>query len=157
MLQALAYLDWPLVIYTATFDWPLILAHFHRYKVKQPDRMPHIIDPLVIDRQLNPFRHGLRRLDHVAAAFGYELTNAHDALEDCLATAAVHRGLLKQHPHLTQYTLQELTRMQARWHRNWVRELREFRQKIGRPVSLSDRWPYDPDKFEAIYGLRIDA
>lgn len=157
MLSGLAHMGWPLVIYTAVFDWPLILSHFHRHGVAMPRRTPHIIDPLVIDRKLNPFRPGLRRLSHVAAAFGYQLTNAHDALEDCLATAAVLRGLIRQHPRLGRYSLDQLDRLQALWHRRWAEELMEFRRKIGRPVSISPRWPYDPDKFEAHHGVRLEA
>src|SRR5690606_4831089 len=82
----------PVVIYNAPFDWPMMLAECDRYGVDIP-RDIYLIDPLLIDRHMDRYRKGGRKLEVVARHYGVTLTNAHSAEADAVATAGVARAL----------------------------------------------------------------
>jgi len=103
----------PLVIYNAPFDWPFVLAEAARNHVSI--RTPHIIDPLVIDRAVDRYRRGSRKLEAVAAHYGCELTLAHDARADAIAAVAVARAVGERYPEAGDLTPLELQAKQAEW------------------------------------------
>ena len=103
----------PLVIYNAPFDWPFVLAEIRRHGMGLG--RPDIIDPLVMDRGLDRYRRGSRKLDAVAAHYGQTLAQAHDARADAIAAAAVARALAQRYPEVGDRSPVELQLPQARW------------------------------------------
>lgn len=76
----------PLVIYNAGYDLPLLLAEAERIEwALPPGFAPLILDPLVIDRALDKYRKGSRKLDAVAAHYHVPLKGSHDARADATA------------------------------------------------------------------------
>ena len=65
--------------------WPFVLAEAQRHGVSIAK--PDIVDPLVIDRAVDRYRRGSRRLDAVAAHYGHDPAQAHDARTDAIARA----------------------------------------------------------------------
>lgn len=85
---------YPVVAYNAAFDLSLIDAECARHGLEGlvefcgRDVTP-VLDPYVIDKQVDRFRPGKRQLEVTAAHYGVTLNTAHTADGDVLATAHV--------------------------------------------------------------------
>lgn len=81
----------PVVVYNATFDLTLLKSEVERHYPGMRFTAPDVvIDPLVLDKQLDQFRRGSRKLVDVAAHYGVKVSeNAHDAREDCIMAGAL--------------------------------------------------------------------
>lgn len=55
-----------------------------------------IIDVLVIDKHVDAYRHGSRKLGSLAASYGCRLDNAHDAAHDTLAACRVAYTMMRR-------------------------------------------------------------
>ena len=96
----------PLVIFNAPFDWPFVLAEAQRYDVSVGT--PELIDPLVIDRAVDQYRRGSRKLGAVAAHYGCELDQAHHARSDAIAAVAIARAVGERYPEAGGLTPRDL-------------------------------------------------
>src|SRR5699024_5294267 len=80
-----------------------------------------VIDPLVVDRAVDPYRRGKRRLgdlcDHYEVITDAEL---HTAEVDVIATLGVLEGLVTHFPQLGRRSLAELHEWQEREHAQWA-------------------------------------
>lgn len=97
---------WPIVIYNATFDWPLLLVEADRHGVDFPPAAA-ILDPYLLDKMVDRYRRGSRKLVDVAAHYGVDLDagDAHGALADAVASARVMRAILREHPAMAGHPL----------------------------------------------------
>ncbi len=73
-----------------------------------------VIDPLVLDKALDRYRRGSRKLADVCAHYGITLDNAHDASADTLAAIALARALARAYPQIARMTPQELHEFQVK-------------------------------------------
>lgn len=96
----------PVVIYNAAFDWPLLLAEADRHGVDFPAAAA-ILDPFLLDKMVDRYRKGGRKLIDVAGHYGVDLdeADAHGALADATAAGRVMRALLRQHPAIAGHPL----------------------------------------------------
>ncbi len=124
----------PLVIYNAPFDWPFVLAEAQRHGVRLAK--PEIIDPLVIDRAVDRYRRGSRRLEAVAAHYDHDLGQTHDARADAIAAAAIARAVGTQYPDVGGVTPRALQPLQATWHAAHADSLSRH---LGTPIDHG--WP----------------
>ena len=124
----------PLVIYNAPFDWPFVLAEAQRHGVSIGK--PEIVDPLVIDRAMDRYRRGNRKLDTVAAHYGYDLGQAHDARADAIAAVAIARGVAARYPEAGGLTPLALQPLQVKWCAEYAESLSSY---LGKPVDPG--WP----------------
>jgi DNA polymerase-3 subunit epsilon len=84
----------PVVIMNARYDLTVLDREARRRGLTHllPDFFPGlIVDPLVIDRHLDRFRRGSRRLPDLCEAYGVELEQAHSATADATAAARLAR------------------------------------------------------------------
>lgn len=94
--------DVPLVIYNAGFDWPMLVTESARFGIGI-EPVP-LADPRLLDRHLDPYRRGGRRLETVCEFYGVKLDNAHDAKSDCLASVEVLRAIARKYPQIGAMT-----------------------------------------------------
>lgn len=82
-----SYSGHPLVIQNARYDLTVVDRECRRHGLDDLLPLVHgpVIDPLVIDKWLNRFRKGSRKLDAICAHYGVMLDDAHDAGADALA------------------------------------------------------------------------
>lgn len=82
------------VAYNANFDISMLIQQALDYGVELPEIGP-ILDPLIIDRGVDKYRRGPRKLLNVAAHYGVEFSDndAHDAGNDARATLQVMRAM----------------------------------------------------------------
>ena len=124
-----------MVIYNAPFDWSFVLTEAQRHGVSIGK--PEIIDPLVIDRAMDRYRRGNRKLDTVAAHYGHDLGQAHDARADAIAAVAIARGVAARYPEAGGLTPLALQPLQVKWCAEYAESLSRY---LGKPVDPG--WPF---------------
>ena len=78
-------LNAPLVAYNAAFDLSLLKNEAGRYGFGWNFTAP-VVDPFIMDKQVDKFRKGKRTLTVTSAHYGIDIgENAHDAEADCVA------------------------------------------------------------------------
>lgn len=147
----------PMVIMNAPYDISLLDREMRRhwsYRIKP--FVPYVVlDPYVIDKHLDPYRRGKRKLVDLAAQYGVEVrADAHDAEADCWMAGQVMLKML-EHPKLRDMQLFELHKAQVQWKAEQMQSLRTYFQKNDRDWStIREEWPlipyedpaYDPDE-----------
>ncbi len=138
-----SFRGYPLVIYNACYDWPLLMAECARIQgfdyLGQPK--PLFLDPLVIDRALDKYRKGSRKLEDVAKFYGVPLMGAHGAEADATATLGVMRALIKVYPQLKTFDLTTMQKLQAGWYVEWRDHINEYWAKSGKTDRIVGEWP----------------
>ncbi|GAA1214621.1 hypothetical protein GCM10009675_40910 [Prauserella alba] len=77
----------PLCVYNAAFDLTLLDAEMSRHQGRSLPLSGPVVDPLCIDRHLDPGREQRRRLSDVCGHYGVLLEGAHTSSGDALAAA----------------------------------------------------------------------
>ncbi|WP_310689414.1 exonuclease domain-containing protein [Pontimonas sp.] len=133
----------PLVVYNASYDLSLCYREALRYGIEPLSQPKPVIDPLVIDRALDPYRKGKRTLDAVATHYGVVNPAAHNAEGDALTTGLVTRALVARFPE-PMADLAALHDHQVDWAHSWAENFRRYLENQGRPArGLSGAWPLD--------------
>jgi DNA polymerase-3 subunit epsilon len=151
-LAALWGTDTPLVPFNARYDVSVFhrecLRHGVRTVAQRPgaDKFP-VVDPMILDKQIDRYRRGSRTLGAVCAHYGVTLDGAHDATAD--ATAAGHLAVAITRKHFDDWTPVELHDAQVHWARRQAEGLqRYFNRKTAEdgvprePVDVD--WPLIP-------------
>lgn len=128
-----------LAIYNGSFDLSLIAAHAPGFAVGGL-----VVDPFVLDKRVArlPTGSGVRKLGAVAARYGVELGDAHNAESDALATARLAWKLPRLYPELAAYSSDELMQQQQHWYREHVHQLIDRMRHNGRDYShVRTEWP----------------
>jgi DNA polymerase-3 subunit epsilon len=161
MLQEITERGVPLVVFNTKFDLPILTAEFHRHGINN-GAWPEIIDPLVIDKHVDRYRGGSRKLDAVCEHWGVELVNAHSSTGDAeaallLAQAMFDRGVLNnslvyekkgEDGELCLFQVDgsssSLQAAQAAWADQQSDSLRKFWRKKGNPLwkTVTNGWPF---------------
>jgi DNA polymerase-3 subunit epsilon len=132
----------PVVVMNASFDITIAAMLFRRFGLK-PITWEALVDPLVIDRQVDRYRCGKRRLDALCQTYDVVLGSPHDAGNDADATVTLARTIAKRYPEIAACEITELTRLQVDWHRAWALEYDSWCRDNGRPGLPPEefRWP----------------
>ncbi|MGA3352236.1 MAG: exonuclease domain-containing protein [Acidimicrobiales bacterium] len=132
----------PVVAMNASFDITIATALFRSFGLR-PIVWEVLVDPLVIDRHVDRYRSGKRRLDALCRTYGVELCAPHDAGSDADATVEIARSIADRYPEIAESEIGELTRSQADWHRSWALEYDSWCRENGRPGLAPEEfcWP----------------
>lgn len=132
-----------IVMYNATFDWPLILAEAERHGAIDVPAFAAILDPLLIDRKVDKYRKGSRKLVDVAAHYKVELSaeDAHGAAADAAASGRVMWRIVEAWPHLSDYSLAMLWMRQVRAHEEWRFGLVDYLRRSDPDADIAPGWP----------------
>ncbi|RCV55170.1 exonuclease domain-containing protein [Marinitenerispora sediminis] len=140
--------DRGLVIFNAPFDLGVLDNELRRRDMKSlTDRLgtaPRpIIDPLVIDRGIDPYRRGPRNLGAMCAYYGVDLTDAHTAVADAAACLALAQEIAARHPDLAGLALPALHERQVEWAAGYARSRQEWldRRRPGHGRVIDGTWP----------------
>lgn len=131
-----------LVIFNATFDWPLLAADLAR--LDPPLALPpcRLIDPLVIDRHVDRYRKGKRTLTAACGVYGIVLDDAHRAGADALASLGVARAVGRHSLEVAGLDLDAMQDLQRTAHAAWRDSFNAYLARISadRPPVTGD-WP----------------
>ncbi|MGO9557913.1 MAG: exonuclease domain-containing protein [Acidimicrobiales bacterium] len=132
----------PLVAMNASFDVTIAACLFARAGLPS---LPWdlVIDPLVIDRRVDKYRKGKRRLDALCETYGVRLDGAHDAGQDAEAALSLAREIGRRWPEAGDLDPEELTIFQRAWQHTWAAEFNDWCITEGRPGLSPEeyRWP----------------
>lgn len=109
----------PVVAMNAAFD-VTIATRLFRDEGLSPLGWTRVLDPLVMDRHLDRYRRGSRKLTALCSHYGVALEGAHDAASDARAAVELVRVLGRRFPEVGRLGATELTRLHALWHREWA-------------------------------------
>lgn len=84
----------PVVAYNAAYDFSLLHNQALSLGI-EPVRFGSVIDPLIIDKTVDKWRKGSRKLENVAQHYNVSLENAHTAKDDAVAAGLVGLAVLR--------------------------------------------------------------
>jgi DNA polymerase-3 subunit epsilon len=132
----------PVVIYNARFDWPLLVTEADRHGLVWPDAP--LLDPLVLDKHLDRYRKGSRRLTVVAAWYGVVLTedDAHGALADAIAAGRTMRAMVDRSPEMAATPIDAMQLWQERWFDDQQASFADYMRRTKDPLFTAHLgWP----------------
>ncbi|MGW6391121.1 exonuclease domain-containing protein [Streptomyces sp. NPDC055103] len=140
----------PLVVMNAPFDLTMLEHEAERYGVRSlfSASVPLVLDPRVLDKHVDRYRRGSRRLEDLCRTYDVVHGGAHDAGADAVAACAVTVALADEYPWIGKTPLEDLHEMQVRWAADQQAGLRDhFAATPGkefRAASVRTDWPIVP-------------
>lgn len=135
----------PVTTMNARYDFTVV----HRLAGLLSDELlPFILDPFVLDKQMDRYRKGSRRLEALMAHYGVvfpEGMTAHDAAADAVGAVLVVEAMARKYPWLAKTPLTTLMTNQRRWHEKQQTGLSEYFVRQGDPPIPPDHfgWPIE--------------
>jgi DNA polymerase-3 subunit epsilon len=146
-LAEAARLGLPLVVMNAPYDLTLLDRELRRHQgVPLGQYLTGspllVLDPRVLDKHLDRYRKGRRRLSDLCEHYGVALEDAHDAAADATAAMELVRAIGRLHAErLAPLTPAELHLRQAVWHAAQARGLQKWFSSSGSPEVVDTSWP----------------
>jgi DNA polymerase-3 subunit epsilon len=131
----------PLIAYNASYDLTVLDAELRRHGHPPLTIGGPVIDPLVLDRALDRYRRGSRKLAAACEHYQVRLDGAHDAAADALAAGRVAWRIAQLHPHIAAMPLPELHAFQARAHETWADGFESYLRSQGKSEIIDRAWP----------------
>jgi DNA polymerase-3 subunit epsilon len=139
----------PVVAFNARFDLTCLDREARRLGIEPLlDRVGGeagmlVVDPFVLDKQLDRFRKGKRTLGAVCAHYNVPLDEAHASHADALAAARVAWRLGQAFAEL-HVELAELHRQQIAWAAEQAASFEDYLRRNGREERIEPAWPIIP-------------
>jgi DNA polymerase-3 subunit epsilon len=143
----------PVIAFNARFDLTMLDREARRHgvlplidRVGGPAGML-VVDPHVLDKQLDRFRKGKRTLTAVCAHYRVPLddADAHAANADALAAARVAWRLGQASPELRAIDLRELHGNQVAWAAEQAASFQDYLRSNGSVERIEGAWPIVPE------------
>lgn len=142
-LRTLFGLGIPVVVYNAPYDLSLLDRECRRNELEPLADPAPVVDPLVLDKQVDTYRKGKRTLEVAAAHYGVALDEAHDAGADAIAAGRVAQALVATHPEQLDIPIGDLHGRQEIWYAEQARRFQDYirRRKGDETFTASTAWP----------------
>lgn len=142
-LRTLFGLGIPVVVYNAPYDLSLLDRECRRNELEPLIDPSPVIDPLVLDKQVDTYRKGKRTLEAAAAHYGVTLDDAHDAGADAIAAGRVAQALVAARPEELDIPVGDLHGRQEIWYAEQARRFQDYirRRKGDESFTASTAWP----------------
>lgn len=135
----------PIVAMNAAFDLTLLDRELLRYKLGGLgerlggyDALRPVLDPFVLDREVDKYRKGSRTLTSLCQHYKVKLDGAHDASADARAACRVLWRIAKQYPRVIgTVDLHELHDRQVVWHGERQRDFKAYRVGLAMWVQTT--------------------
>jgi DNA polymerase III epsilon subunit-like protein len=137
----------PIVAMNARYDLTLLDREAARFGLDPLPAGP-VIDPFVIDKQVDRYRSGKRNLTALCQHYRVRLDAAHSADADAVAACRVAWRQGAMHPALTLMTLDELHTAQTGWAAEQAASLQEHFRKKDPQAVVEGAWPLIPRQLE---------
>src|SRR5690606_21222790 len=123
-----------------------LAAEWEQFAARGP-----IVDPLILDRHIDRFRKGSRKLIDVAAHYGVALAeeDAHGSAADAWAPRRVARLFANRNPKLAALEPVELHETQVKAAAEQAHNFADYLRKQGTPADdVHLEWPLIPPRKE---------
>lgn len=139
----------PIVAFNAPFDLTLLDAELSRHGLDTMTellgREPFpVLDPLALDRLIDPYRKGPRRLETLIGRYGIDAGGFHDAENDVAATLKLLQAMVREHVMLRATSLRKLYELQKVSQERWADSFNRYLAASGRRPDADGRWPIIP-------------
>lgn len=149
ILDALAWAlgeGMPIVAYNAKYDLTVQDRESRRIGAapvidRLGGQIRPVIDPLVLDKQVDRYRKGSRKLSAACALYGVTLDAAHDSTADALAAAKLAYKLAATFREVGDVELGDLHDAQVLWYREQQAGLKAHFAKQGKTGTFEGSWP----------------
>lgn len=132
---------YPLVCFNARFDLTILDRELRRHGL-DPLPMAWVVDPLVLDKHLDRYRRGSRKLDAICVHRDATLDEAHDAAYDAVAAARLAYRIGQRGEIVRRVRNGAEGREKAALKREWedvrhdLGRLHDFQARIARDQAL---------------------
>lgn len=142
----------PIVAMNAAYDLTLLDREARRHGVQPLVDIVgtdlRVIDPRVLDKQVDRFRRGGRKLEDLCRTYAVRLDGAHSADADAIAACRVAWRIAQKEPAIGGASLDFLHEKQVEWAREQAESLAaHFRKTPGKEhqaASVRVEWPLIP-------------
>ncbi|GAB2696867.1 exonuclease domain-containing protein [Kitasatospora kifunensis] len=157
----------PVIAYNLGFDWTVLDRDLARHGLaSMTERLAPLapitlLDPHIIDKELDKYRRGSRKLQPTCELYGVTLTDWHTAEADALAALLLTEKLFERYPRLAQMTPAAVFNAQQEWRRTWAEQFQDYLRsdKAGEkrdPAAVIDgSWPLRPRQAVATSGVAL--
>lgn len=142
VLQDLFDAGTPVIAFNASYDFTVLAAESARYGVPQLSRFP-VLDPFIMNKQVDRFRKGKRTLTALCEEYGVGLDNAHTSAADALATLRVLDAMAGKFPTL-QMPAAKLHRLQVDWAQAQAADFQDYLRRSKPAAIIEGNWPVLP-------------
>ncbi|MFD4738678.1 3'-5' exonuclease [Streptomyces virginiae] len=134
----------PVVAMNASFDLTVLDREARRHGLPPlPGGFP-VIDPYVLDRHVDRYRAGSRKLTALAAHYDVPIGEAHTADADAIAACRVAWRIGTCYPSVAAYALPGLHEEQVRWAAEQAASYQEYRRRTDPSAVVRGEWPLIP-------------
>jgi DNA polymerase-3 subunit epsilon len=131
----------PVVAYNAPYDFTILHFEALRHGIKPLENPGPVIDPLVIDKFLDRYRGGKRRLELTAAFYNVALTDAHNATADAVAAGKVAQAIARKYFERLDIPAAQLHSLQVGWSKDLDLDFERFMQGKDPSFKTQLGWP----------------
>lgn len=132
----------PVVAYNAPYDFTILHFEALRHGLEPLNDPWPVLDPLIIDKGLDTYRRGKRRLEAVAEHYGVALSDAHNATADAIAAGRVMQAIAKRFASKLPADLEEMKALQTTWAKSQAESFARYLRENGKPEAIADLgWP----------------
>lgn len=132
----------PVIAFNASYDFTVLAAESARYGVPQLTRFP-VLDPYVMNKQVDRYRKGKRTLTALCEEYGVNLDNAHTSAADALATLRVLDAMAGKFPKL-QMPASKLHHLQIDWAASQAADFQTYLRRTKPTAVIEGNWPVLP-------------
>ncbi|MFD3717222.1 3'-5' exonuclease [Streptomyces sp. NPDC058674] len=134
----------PVVAMNARYDLTLLDREARRYGLAPlPAGFP-VIDPYVIDKHVDRYRKGGRKLTDLCAHYGVPIGDAHTADADAVAACRVAWRIGSSRPEMAALPLATLHDQQQAWAAEQAAGLQEYFRRKDPKAVVRGEWPLIP-------------
>jgi DNA polymerase-3 subunit epsilon len=142
----------PVVAMNASFDLTIVDREARRYGVQPLVDIVggdlRVVDPRVLDKKVDPYRRGGRKLEDLCKHYEVALDGAHSADADAIAACRVAWRIAAKEPRIGEAPLSALHTWQVSWARQQAESLADhFRRTPGKESwadGVRTEWPFIP-------------
>lgn len=129
----------PVLAFNASYDFTVLNRECGRHGHQGVDPRP-VIDPYILDKQVDRYRRGKRTLVAMSEFYGVRLDRAHTSAADALATIGVADALCSRYEEL-QMDPAELHRFQVDWATTQAAGFQDWLRRTNPEAVVDGAWP----------------
>lgn len=143
----------PVVAFNARYDLTVLDRECTRHDVALPTvlsgdlargQLAPVIDPYVIDKQMDRYRRGKRTLPALCQHYRVRHDGPHQAANDALAAARLAWRLPRVFPQLALTELPALHQQQTEWAAEQAASLQQYKRRTDPTAIVDSHWPLIP-------------
>lgn len=130
------------VAYNAPYDFTILHYEALRHGLEPISEPWPVLDPLVIDKGLDTYRRGKRRLEVVAEHYGIPLVEAHTATADAVAAGRVMQAIAMRFADKLPADISQMQQIQKNWAASQAESFAKYLRDNGKPEATAEQgWP----------------